>query len=88
MYVTPVKGKKVIEAAQGSGFGKALTVHTVRVEGSDKPGATAAIMRALAHSGISFRALSASAVGRRFVVFLALDNAEDATRAVGLLRKI
>ena len=88
MFVTPVKGKKVIEAAQALGFGKALTMHAVRIEGADKPGVTASIMRALASAGISFRALSANVIGRNFVAFLALDSAEDAAKTVGLLKKI
>jgi len=39
-------------------------------------------------AGISFRALSATAVGRTFVGFLALDSAEDAAKAVGVLKKL
>jgi predicted amino acid-binding ACT domain protein len=62
-------------------------MHSVRIEGTDKPGGTAKVIRALANAGISFRALSASAIGKRFVSFVALDSAEDAARASSLLRK-
>jgi len=65
-----------------------MTLHAVRIEGTDKPDITAAIMRALADAGISFRALSASAISKRFVAFLALDSAEDAAKAVAILKKI
>ena len=88
LFVTPVKGAKVSQAAQAAGFGKSITMHSVRIEGTDKPGVTVKVMRALANAGISFRALSASAIGKKFVSFVALDSAEDVARAMGLLRKI
>ena len=88
MFVTPVKGKKVVQAAQAAGFGKAMNLHSVRIEGTDKPGVTATVMRSLASAGISFRALSAVAIGRKFVSFVALDSAEDAAKAASLLRKL
>jgi len=88
LFVVPVKGAKGLRAAQDAGLAKAEGIHTVRVEGADKPGTTAAIARALAGAGISFRALSATAVGRTFVGFLALDSAEDAAKAVGVLKKL
>jgi len=88
LFITPVKGAKVTQAAQAAGFGKSITTHSVRIEGTDKPGVTAKVMRALANAGISFRAFSASAIGRRFVSFVALDSAEDAARATSLLRRI
>lgn len=88
LFLTPVKGAKVSQAAQAAGFGKSITMHSVRIEGANKAGVTVKVMRALASAGISFRALSASAIGKRFVSFVALDSAEDAARAAALLRKI
>jgi len=70
------------------GLAKADGIHAVKVEGGDRPGTSAAIARALADSGISFRAFSAIAVGRKFAAYLALDSAEDATKAVSMLRKL
>jgi len=88
LFVSPVKGKKVIAAAYAAGLGVAPDMHMLRIEGGDKPGTTAAIARALANAGISFRAFSATAVGRSFKGFLALDSAEDAARATGVLKKL
>ncbi|MGH8707346.1 MAG: amino acid-binding protein [Burkholderiales bacterium] len=88
LFVIPVKGKKVVAAAQSVGLGLAPDMHMLRIEGGDKPGTTAAIARALANAGISFRAFSATAVGRNFKGFLALDSAEDAARAAGVLKKL
>ncbi len=88
LFVLPVKGAKVLRAAQAAGLAKAEGIHTVRVEGADRPGTSAAIVRALANAGISFRSFSATAVGRKFAGFLALDSAEDAARVVSVLKKL
>jgi hypothetical protein len=88
LFVLPVKGKKVVAAAQAAGLGMATDMHMLRIEGGDKPGTTAAIARALANAGINFRALSATAVGRSFKGFLALDSAEDVARATAVLKKL
>ena len=88
LFVLPVKGAKVVKAAREAGLAKAEGIHTVRVEGSDKPGAVAAITCALASAGISFRAFSATAVGRKFSGYLALDSAGDAAKAASVLKKL
>jgi hypothetical protein len=88
LFVLPVKGKKVVAAAQAAGLAMAPDMHMLRIEGADKPGTTAAIARAMADAGINFRALSATAAGRNFRAFLALDSAEDAARAAGALKKL
>jgi predicted amino acid-binding ACT domain protein len=60
----------------------------VRIEGADKPGLGSKMARALASAGISFRGISAVAVGRKFVSYLACDSAEDAARAIAALKKV
>jgi len=88
MFVTPVKGAKAVKAAQEAGFGKPQNIHSVRVEGGDKAGLGAKIARALGDGGVSFRGISAVAIGSKFISYIACDSAEDAARAVGLLKKL
>ncbi len=88
LFVTPIKGVKVVQAAQTVGFTKPENLHSVRIEGANKPGVTAKIARALANAGISFRALSATGIGSKFVSYVALDTAEEAAKAVSLLRRL
>jgi hypothetical protein len=88
LFVTPVKGAKVIQAAKAAGFTKPQNIHSLRIEGANKPGVTAMVARALANGEISFRALSASGIGSKFVGYVALDTAADAAKAVGLLKKL
>lgn len=88
LFIYPVKGAKAIRAAKDAGFEKSDSIHSLRIEGSDKPGVAARVARALADAGISFRGFSATAIGRKFVGFVALDSAEDAARALGVLKKV
>lgn len=88
LFVTPVKGRKAVKAAQEAALAKSVDVSALRIEGADKAGVTANMVRALANAGISFRALSAAAIGSKFVAYLALDSAEDAVRATGVLKKL
>jgi hypothetical protein len=87
VFVTPLKGAKQAKAALGAGFQKTNRLHSVRVEGSDKPGLAGRITRALSAAGINLRGLSAAAFGRKFVCFLALDTAQDASKAAAVLKK-
>lgn len=88
LFAAPVKGAKLVRAAQAAGFVKSTSIHSIRMEGGDKAGLGAKVMRALADAGISFRALSATTLGRKFVGYVALDSADDAARAASLIRKL
>jgi hypothetical protein len=88
MFVTPVKGAKAVKAAQDAGFGMPSHIHSVRVEGSDKPGLGSKIARALGNAGINFRGVSAVAIGSKFISYIACDSAEDAAKAIGVLKKL
>lgn len=88
LFLCPVKGAKVIRAAREAGFAKLGSIHSVRIEGTDMPGLGARISRTLSNAGISFRGLSAAAIGRKFVSYVSLDSAADAAKASGLLKKM
>jgi|SRR6478735_2694173 hypothetical protein len=88
LIVGPIKGAKAQKAALAAGVAKTGAMHGVRVEGGDRPGLGARITRALGDAGISFRGISAHAIGRKFVCNIALDSPEDAERAVKLLKKL
>ena len=88
VFVTPLKGDKQIKAAGGAGFQKTDSLHTLRVQGADKPGTCAKLTRALAEAGINLRGFSAAALGQQYITHLALDTAADATKAVAVLKKL
>jgi hypothetical protein len=88
LFVTPLKGAKATRAAQDMGMGKPENIHSVRIEGGDKPGLGAKIARALADAGINFRGMSAIAMGKKFISYIACDSADDAAKAVTVLKKV
>jgi hypothetical protein len=87
LFITPIKGGKATKAAQEVGMGKPDTIHSVRVEGGDKPGLGAKIAAALGDAGISIRGMSGVAIGKKFVSFIACDSADDQARAIAALKK-
>ena len=88
VYVAPIKGAKVIRAARAAGFTQPRDIHFVRIEGANKAGLSGVVTRALAESGISFRGVSAAAVGRNAVAHIAFDTAEDAIKGARVLSRI
>jgi hypothetical protein len=88
VFVTPLRGAKQIKAAEAAGFQKTESLHSLRIEGADKPGTGAKVTTALAETGINLRGLSAAAVGKRYVAHLAVDSAQDAAKAAAVLKKL
>jgi hypothetical protein len=88
VFVTPIKGATLIRAAKKAAFRKSKRLHTIRVEGSDKPGMGAKITGAIAGEDINLRGFSAAAIGRKFVCHIALDKKEDVTKVRRILKKL
>jgi hypothetical protein len=88
VFVTPIKGARQIGAAGEAGFAKSSSLHTLRVEGVNKPGQGARIATALAEHGLNLRGFSAAAIGKNFVCYVALDTEADAVRAARFLRSL
>jgi hypothetical protein len=87
VFLTPIRGTKQTRAATEAGFGTTDSLHSLRVEGPDRPGLGIKMTGALADAGINLRGLSAAALGRKSVCYFAFDSAVDAATAVKLLRK-
>jgi len=88
VFVTPIKGAAQLRAAKKAGFAKTSSLHSVRIDGPDKPGLGAQLTCALAEAKINLRGLSAAAIGKRCVVHLALDTSSDAAKAVKVLKAV
>ena len=86
VFITPVQGPKQIRAAKTAGFHSTKKLHTVRIEGADRPGLGARLTQALARQGLNLRGLSAAAIGKKFVCHIAVDSEAAATKAVRTLR--
>ena len=88
VFVTPIKGAKQTKAAAGAGFTKTSKLHTVRIEGADKPGLGARITQTLAEAGLNLRGMSAAAIGKKFVCHLAVDSEADAAKVPRIVRAL
>ena len=88
VFVTPIKGAKQTKAAAGAGFTKTSNLHTVRIEGADKPGLGARITQTLAEAGLNLRGMSTAAIGKKFVCHLAMDSEADAAKVPRILRAL
>lgn len=87
VYVTPLSGDAELEAAATLGFNLAASVHSVRVEGENSPGIAAELTSLLAAKGINLRGFSAAVLGTQFILYIGLDSAEDAAKAIDILRQ-
>ena len=88
VFITPVKGPKQTRAAKAAGFRSTKKLHTVRIEGADRPGLGARITGMLAGQGLNLRGLSAAAIGKKFVCHIAVDSEIAANKAVRILRSL
>jgi len=86
LFLTPIVGEAQTRAAREDGFRKSESLQSIRVEGVDRPGVSVQIAQALGDAGILVRGLSAAVIGKRFVMFLALDSVADAENAVQILQ--
>jgi hypothetical protein len=86
LFVTPLLGEEVRQAAGDAGFTVAEGLHSVRVDGRDEVGLGARITGALAEEGINMRGISAAALGDQAVWYFAFDSADDAARAEATIR--
>ncbi len=87
LFVTPLRGDREIAAATNLGFSITSRIHSVRLEGDNKPGIVAELTQKFAAAGINLRGLSAAVIGPRFILYIGFDNAKDAENALDILRK-
>ena len=88
VFVTPIQGGEQIAAAGAAGFRKTTSLHTLRVQGADKPGQGARLAQALADKGLNLRGLAAAAIGKEFICHIAVDTEADATKAANTLQDL
>ena len=87
VFVTPIRGDREVSAAADLGFNVTNSVHSVRVEGVNKPGIAAKLTEMLAATRINIRGLSAAVIESRFILYIGLDTATDAEKALNILKQ-
>ncbi len=87
VFVTPLRGDREIAAAARLGFNVTNSVHSVRIEGENRPGVAAEVTEKLTAAGINLRGFSVAVIGARFIFYIGLDSATDAAKAVNILQQ-
>ncbi|MBL8473989.1 MAG: ACT domain-containing protein [Rhodocyclaceae bacterium] len=88
VFVSPLAGDSEIRAAADVGFNVTRKLHSVRVQGRDRPGVAADVLQAIAAQGVNLRGFSASALGRDFIAYVAVDSFEDARTVMNALERM
>jgi hypothetical protein len=88
VFVSQLKGRKQLKAAEEAGFFRTDALHSIRGVGKDRPGIGTAITRAVAELGVNLRGYSGSVIGSRFVGYVALDDVDETAKVVRTLRKL
>jgi hypothetical protein len=86
VYLSGIKGAKASKAAGTAGFVKSSDVFGLRVEGKNSPGDCHKVLARLSKAGINLRGVSASVIGGKYVMVLAFDSSDDATKAARTIR--
>ncbi|MFQ5805293.1 MAG: amino acid-binding protein [Phycisphaerae bacterium] len=85
VFLAPLHGPEQIRAAEDAGLTKATGLHSIRIEGPDRPGLCAGVAKTVGDAGINMRGLSAAAIGERCVFYIAFESDADAVRATQVL---
>ncbi len=88
VFVAPIKGRKQERAASEVGLSRAKGMHSIRIEGPDRAGLGAKITRAVAAQGINLRGASGAAIGRKAVIYLAVEAEQDMKKAMRVVRSL
>ena len=88
VFVTPLRGDEQIAAAAELGFNVTHSIESVRIEGDNKAGIAAELAEKLATAGINLRGFSAAVIGPRFIIYIGLDTAADAEKAIEILKQV
>jgi hypothetical protein len=87
VFVAPLRGDREIAAAADLGFNVTRSVHSVRVDGDNRPGLAADVTGKLADAGITLRGFSAAVIGKRFIFYIGFDSKDDAKKAIEILQQ-
>lgn len=88
VFVAPLRGKKQKQTAAEVGLVSATGMHSIRIEGADRPGLGAEMARAVAAAGINIRGVSGATIGRKSVVYLAFKTGDEASAATKVIQKL
>jgi predicted amino acid-binding ACT domain protein len=88
LYVAPLQGAAVTNAAKAAGMHEVPEPIVMRVEGDDKAGLSGRLTQAWEMDGINLHGLVLSVLAGKFVGYVTFDTANDANRAATILAEL
>lgn len=86
VFLSPVKGKAVQNAAKQAGLSPAANIATLRIEGPNRAGAGHRMLKAIADARINVRGVSAVVIGNKFAAYIGFDSPADANTAAKAIK--
>ncbi len=87
VFFAPLKTAAQKTAARDVGLLPATGMNTIRIEGPNRSGLGATMARAIATAGINGRGLTAAAIGRKSVTYIAFKTPDERDLAMKVLKK-
>ena len=81
LLVAPLVGHEQLKNASEVGLRRAGELPTLKIEGDDRPGTGAKIMKAIADAGVNLHETSMMVLGSRFVFYVGFDSLADLEKA-------
>jgi hypothetical protein len=88
VYIDPLRRDREIEAAKSLGFKVSQSSYTLRLEGDNYPGIASDLAAKIADQGINLKGFTGAVCGSRFIVYLGFYVAQEADRAMEIVRKL
>ena len=85
VFLSPIKGKALQNAAKSAGLSLASNIATLRIEGPNRAGIGHRILKSIADANVNVRGVSAVVIGNKFAAYIGFDNvaaANTAARAI------
>lgn len=87
VFVAPLTTAAQRKAAGDVGLVRAAGMHSLRVEGPDKPGLAAGLARELADAGLNLRGVSAAARDKKVSLYFGFSSADDLKSATRVVKR-
>lgn len=87
VFLSPLRTAAQRKTAADVGLVRAENMHSMRIEGPNKPGLAARISRALADAGLNIRGVSAAAQNAKVALYFGFSSADDLKTAVRVAKR-
>lgn len=88
VFLAPRHGGAELHRLEETGLHAASHTATLKIEGEDRPGLGAELVRVIADAGVNLHGLTANVIGHKFVCYASFDSVADLERADKALQTV